>query len=283
MKKRTLIERFPLLLEPTFVAGVACMVLVWFPILIGRLFVTPEMAEVFADLPNQSISWSHWLGTQSEGRDVATIIIYGAPATLGIGLVGGGLALIIGATLGFLAGYVGGKIDTVIRTLVDVGLTIPSLAILIMIAASFPVLSIWTMGIIVASTAWMPITRIIRAQVLSYRQADFIKLARLSGAGNVSIIVYEIAPNLIPFLAATFVSSVTSATLASIGLEAFGLGTPGAFTLGRTIYDALYYSAMWRGMWWWWMPPIMILVVLFSGLFLLSIALDRIGNPKMGR
>jgi len=283
MKSMRFANRYPLILEPTFIAGVFCMALVWLPILIGSLFVTPEMADVFADIPNQPISWSHWLGTQSEGRDVATILIYGAPATLGIGLIGGGVALLIGSALGFLSGYVGGKIDAVIRTLVDIGLTVPSLAILIMIAASFPVLSVWTMGLIVASTAWMPITRIIRAQVLSYRQADFIKVARLSGAGDVSIIVYEIAPNLIPFLAATFVSSVTSATLASIGLEAFGLGTPGSFTLGRTIYDALYYSAMWQGMWWWWMPPILILVVLFAGLFLLSIALDRIGNPKMGR
>jgi peptide/nickel transport system permease protein len=90
-------------------------------------------------------------------------------------------------------------------------------------------------------------------------------------------------PNLIPFLAANFVNSVSSAILASIGLEVLGLGSQQTPTLGNTIYFAITNSAMWRGLWWWWLSPIIILIVLFLGLFLVSTALDELSNPRLNR
>jgi peptide/nickel transport system permease protein len=84
-------------------------------------------------------------------------------------------------------------------------------------------------------------------------------------------------------LAASFVNSVTTAILASIGLEVLGLGPRESYTLGNTIYEAMYYTAMWRNMWWWWLPPIIILILIFLGLFLLSKELDRIANPRLER
>ncbi len=263
--------------------GVGLMILALTPVLIGRFFVDPEMAEVFGGIPNLRPSLEHPLGTQSEGRDLLAVIMLGTPATLAIGLIGGGVAVLIGGILGFTAGYFGGRIDAVIRTMVDVGLTIPPLAILIMIAASYPVVSITLMGLIIASTAWMFATRVIRAQVLTLREREFVRVAKLSGVSDFGIIFFELVPNLIPFLAASFVNSVTTAILASIGLEVLGLGPRQSFTLGNTIYEATYYTAMWRGMWWWWGPPIAILVCIFLGLFLISNVLDRIANPKLDR
>ena len=139
------------------------------------------MAEVFAGIPNQRPSLEHPLGTQSEGRDLLAVIMLGTPATLAIGLIGGGVAVLIGGILGFTAGYFGGRIDAVIRTIVDIGLTIPPLAILIMIAAAFPLVSIPVMGLVIACTEWMWATRVIRAQVLTLREREFVRVAKLSG------------------------------------------------------------------------------------------------------
>ena len=265
------------------VAGLIIMLLALLPMALGLTLLDPMLGEIMGDMPNLLPSWQHPLGTQSEGRDVLVLLAHGTPATLTIGLIGGTVALLLGTTLGFVSGYFGGIVDTIIKTAVDVGLTIPPLAILILIAASFPVVTLVAMGIVVASTSWMFSARVIRSQVISLREREFVKLARLSGAGNLHIIVFELIPNLIPFLAANFVNAVTTTILASIGLEVLGLGPQQSRTLGSMIYEALYYTAMWRGLWWWWFPPILVLIFIFLGLFLISTALDRYGNPRFDR
>jgi peptide/nickel transport system permease protein len=211
------------------------------------------------------------------------LMLVGTPATLRIGLIGGGIGLLVGVFLGLISGYFGGWLDGLIRGIVDVGLTIPSLAILIMIAASFRGLSLNLMGIVIALTAWMHTTRTIRSQVLSLRERNFIQMAKLSGSGNFGVMFQEILPNIIPYIAASFVDAVSTAILASIGLEVLGLGAQKAQTLGNTIYFAIFYSAMWRGLWWWWLPPIIVLVCIFLGLFLVSTALDEFANPRLKR
>jgi peptide/nickel transport system permease protein len=263
--------------------GVLFLIIALLPTIIGPFFVSPVQSDVLSDIPNLPPDSSHPLGTQSEGRDVLAVLMHGTPATLTIGLIGGGVALVVGSALGFIAGFFGRRTDAIISTLVDIGLTIPPLAILILIGASFPVVTLLAMGIIVATTAWMSSARVIRAQVLSLKEREYVRVARLSGAGNFYIIFFELAPNLIPFLAANFVNAVTSTILASIGLEVLGLGPQQSRTLGSTIYEAMYHTAMWRGLWWWWLPPIIILVLIFLGLFLVSIGLDRYANPRLER
>lgn len=265
------------------IIGFFLLLLALMPMILGLLFMNPALGDIMGDMPNLLPSWKHPLGTQSEGRDILVLLAHGTPSTLIIGLIGGTVALFLGTALGFISGYFGGAIDTVIKTGVDVGLTIPPLAILILIAASFPVVTLVAMGVIVASTSWMFSARVIRSQVISLREREFVKLARLSGAGNAHIIMFELMPNLIPFLAANFVNAVTTTILASIGLEVLGLGPQQSRTLGSMIYEALYYTAMWRGLWWWWFPPILILILIFLGLFMISTALDRYGNPRIDR
>ena len=264
-------------------AGVGLILCALLPVLLGRWFVTPEMAAVFGDVPNLPPSLKHPLGTQSEGRDLLATLMLGTPATLAIGLIGGGVAVLLGGTLGLVSGYRGGWTDTVIRTIVDVGMTVPPLAVLILIAVSIPKVSVPVMGLIIATTAWISVTRVMRSQVLTLRERLFIKTAKLSGVASIGIMAFELAPNLIPLFAASFVNSVTTAILASIGLEVLGLGPRQSYTLGNTIYEAMYYTAMWRDMWWWWLPPIFILILIFLGLFLVSNDLDRIANPRLER
>jgi peptide/nickel transport system permease protein len=210
------------------------------------------------------------------------VLIAGVPLTLEVGLLAGGVGLLIGAVLGFTAGYFGGPLDAIIRTAADVILPIPALAVLVVIASTIhTLLSVEIMALVIASLAWMYPTRTIRAQVLTMRNRAFVDVGRLSGESHLAIIFRELMPNLLPYLAASFVGAVGAGILAGIGLEALGLGPQDKPTLGMTIFWAIYYGATLRGMWWWWGPPIVILVLVFLSLFLIAQGLDRYANPRL--
>ena len=249
---------------------------------VGSLFIDADLSRVGSAAANTSPSIQHPLGTDAAGRDLLAVMVAGTPLTLRVGLIAGAVGLGIGTILGFVAGFFGGWIDNLIRGAADVLMTIPGLLFLVVLATSLQTtVTVNMMALVVASLAWMIPTRTIRSQVLSMREAGYVQVARLSGMGDLEIIARELLPNLLPYLAASFVSAVGAAVLASIGLEALGLGPQNQPTLGMTIYWALYYTSLLRGVWWWWAPPIMMIVLIFVGLFLISMGLDRIANPRM--
>ena len=251
---------------------------------IGRLVWDVSQASPLSGPANQGVSWDHPLGTDRQGRDLLSVMIIATPLSLYVGLLAGLIGVTIGTVLALIAAYYGGRVDAAIRGIVDVGLTIPPLLVLILIAVSMQAsLSISQMALVVASLAWLFPTRTIRSQVLSIKERAYIQVARLSGARGPQIIFLEIMPNLLPYLAATFVCAVSSAILAAIGLEFLGLGPIEANTLGITLYWVNYYSALLHGMWWWFMPPVIIIIILFVGLFAISAGLDEIANPRRRR
>ena len=248
---------------------------------LGPYFYDTELAKVGAVIPSQPPSREHPLGTDVQGSDVLAVLILGTPQTLKIGLIAGFVGLGIGIVLGLVSGYFGGVQDTVVRIVTDVFLTIPTLAILIVVASNIRVLSIEAMALIVASLAWMGPTRNIRSQVLTLRERRYIQMARISGLNDMEIIFTEILPNLIPYIAATLVLSISSGILAAIGLEVLGLGPSHLPSLGMLIFWSQFYDAIFRGMWWWFVPPIVVLILIFVGLFLLATGLDNISNPRL--
>jgi peptide/nickel transport system permease protein len=265
-------------------AGFALLGILVALMVIGPLFVNVNNAQPMSVPPDTAPSRAYPFGTDSQGRDILALMIRGVPLTLEIGLLAGGIGLLIGIVLGFLAGYVGGFVDTVIRSAADILLTVPNLLVLIVIAASIRgLVSVKVIGLVVALLAWMWPTRTIRAQVLSLRERPFIEMAKLNGMSTPRIIVRELVPNLLPYLAASFVGAVASGILAAIGLEALGLGQQQEPTLGMTIYWAIYYSALLRGLWWWWAAPAAMIVILFMALFLITAGLDEIANPRLRR
>lgn len=270
--------------HPQLAAGLAIVfvVLAFGPV--GSLFVDTDQARVGSALANLTPSLKHPLGTDAAGRDLMAVMVAGTPLTLRVGFLAGAVGLGIGILLGFVAGYFRGLSDTLIRGAADVLLTVPGLLFLVVLATSLrTAVTVDMMALVVASLAWMLPTRTIRAQVLSMRERAYVQVARLSGMGDLEIIARELLPNLLPYLAASFVSAVAAAVLASIGLEALGLGPQNEPTLGMTIYWALFYTSLLRGMWWWWAPPMVMIVLIFIGLFLVSMGLDRIANPRMWR
>jgi peptide/nickel transport system permease protein len=198
-----------------------------------------------------------------------------------VGLIAAGIGMIVGIILGFTAGFLGGWPDAIIRTLADSWLTIPSLALLIVISAFVRQISIETQALLLSLFAWAGPTRLLRAQVLTLRERGYIRMARLSGASTISIMFREIMPNLLPYMAASFSGNVSGAILAATGLEALGLGPTRIPTLGMTIFYSIRASAVLRGMWWWWGVPIVGLVIIFTGLFMIAVGLDEVANPRL--
>jgi peptide/nickel transport system permease protein len=274
-------------LNRKLVVGVALVGGVLLLTLIGRLFWNTDLARAASSPLNLPPFWmtggstAHPLGTENSGRDLLALLIVGGPTTLEVGLVVGVSSMIIGIVLGFAAGYLGGVADTVIRTLSDTALTIPSLAILIVISSYVREMNVATMALIVALFAWAGPTRLIRAQVLSMREQGYVRMARLTGLSTSDVMFKEMMPNLLPYLAASFIGAASGGILAAVGLEALGLGPQRVPTLGMTVSNSIQGSAILRGMWWWWGTPTLVLMAIFIGLFLVAIGLDEVANPRL--
>jgi len=267
--------------NPPLLIGLALLGAIAALALAGPLLVDATLSQVGAVPPRRPPSAAHWFGTDAQGRDVLAVMALAMPQTLKIGLVAGLISLAVGVTLGLVAGFAGGLLDTAIRTACDVMMTIPGVAVLVLVAANVRSMSVELMAVIVAALSWMVAARTIRAQTLSLRERGYVQVARLNGMGTMRLILVEVLPNLLPFIAASFVIAVGQAMLATIGLEALGLGPQTELTLGMTIYWAQFYGAVIRGMWWWWGPPIAALAAIFVGLLLASTGMDRVVNRRL--
>jgi len=279
-------------LNTKFVTGLVMVLAVLFMGLIGPRFWDETLARVASSPLNLPPAWvhdpqfdepdpAHPLGTESNGRDILAVVITGAPRSFQVGLIAAGVGLSIGTMLGLTAGLLGGWVDGLIRTIADSVLTIPSLALLIVISSYVRVVEISALALILALFSWAGPTRLVRAQVLSLRERGYVRMARLSGASTFEIMFREMLPNMLPYLASSLAGNVAGAILAATSLEALGLGPTRIPTLGMTIFFAIRSSAVIRGMWWWWGFPILILIVIFTGLFLMAIGLDEIANPRL--
>jgi peptide/nickel transport system permease protein len=267
---------------PMLTVGLALILAIVLMSLIGPLFVEKERVNVGYAMPDQRPSREYLLGTDTVGRQLLAIIIYGTPLTLRVGLIAGAIGLSVGMVFGLVSGYYGGFWDHLLRGAADAFLTVPGLLVLVVIATTFHGgISVTKQALVVSALAWMYPTRTIRSQVLSMRERGYVRLARFSGMNGFEIIFKELIPNLLPYLAASFVGAVSAGILASIGLEALGLGPQNEPTLGMTIYWSMYYTSILRNLWWWFAPPIVIIVIIFVGLFLISAGLDQVANPRL--
>ena len=270
--------------NPSLAVGIALLVVLGLFVMVGNFVVDTKDARPLSAPALRPPSADYPFGTDRQGRDLFAVMVAGTPLTLRIGFIAGFLGVGLGTVLAFIAAYYRGLVDTLIRGVADIGLTVPGLLVLIIIAVSIKgALTVNQMAIIVASLAWLYPTRTIRAQVLSLRERGFVEVARLSGMSGPGIIFFELMPNLLPYLAATLGNAVSAAILASIGLEVLGLGPIDSPTLGMTLYWVNFNAAIINGWWWWWTAPTVIILTVFLGLFFLTVGLDEIANPRLRR
>ncbi len=272
--------------NPALGAGLGILIFLLLFTSVGRLIVNPQHAYPLSVIANQPPTAQFPFGTDRQGRDLLAVMVVGTGMTLQIGAIAGAIGLGVGIVLGFVAGYYGGTLlDTVITSFIDVYMSIPSFLVLVLIASTFRkiTLNVTTMGLIVAIVSWAGPARAIRAQVLSMRERPFVMMAKLSGMGNIEIVMKELVPNLLPFLVMSLSQSVYGGIMASLGLEALGIGSRREPTMGMTLYYVNYYSAFMVGMWWWIIEPVIVIVLTLTSLVLTSFGLDEIANPRTRR
>src|SRR6185437_9343475 len=268
----------------SLLVGIVLLGIIVLFMVVGAFTVDTSNAQPLSVPTLQPPSWDYPFGTDRQGRDLLAVMVAGTPLTLKIGFIAGAIGVGVGAVLAFTAAYYRGWVDTIIRGIADIGLTVPGLLVLIILAVSLKgSLKVDQMALVVASLAWLSPTRTIRAQVLTLRERGYVEIARLNGMSGPGIIFRELMPNLLPYLAATLVSSVSAAILATVGLEVLGLGPVEAPTLGMTLYWVEFNAAIINGWWWWWLAPLVIILMVFLGLFFLTAGLDEIANPRLRR
>jgi len=226
-------------------------------------------------------SADYWFGTTSFGQDVFSQFVYGLRAAFLVGAVGGGIAWVLGAAVGFTAGYRGGWLDDLLNMLTNVVLVIPTLAILIIVAAYVNVHSYVTEAVLIGLTSWPWAARAVRAQTFSLKTRDFVDIARLSGRGTRQIITAEIAPNMSSYLLMMFILLFGGAILIGASLDFLGLGPATQVSLGLMINSAYLASALVLGSWWWFLPPGLGIIAIVGGLYVMNVGLDEIFNPKL--
>lgn len=229
----------------------------------------------------QPPSSEYWFGTTTFGQDVFVQFVHGLGATFFVGLVGGGLAALVGMTIGFVAGYRGGVIDELLNMLTNVVLVIPTLMVLIIVVAYVDARGLLIEAVFIGLTSWPWAARAIRAQTLSLRTREFVDLGRLSGMSTRQIIVGEIAPNMSSYLMLTFILLFGGAVLIAATLDFIGLGPTDGMSLGLMMNNAVLWSALQLGMWWWFIPPGIGIVAIVGSLYVLNVGLDQIFNPRL--
>jgi peptide/nickel transport system permease protein len=266
------------------IGGFVILLLVLFTV-VGALTVNPHHAYPLSAPAKRPPSLAYPLGTDFFGRNLLAAMVVGLWQTAVIGLIAGGLGTFIGVVLGFVSAYFGGWIDYFIKGACQILTPIPVLLIQVVLAGSLDkrYVTIYTMALIVVMLAWMGPTLVIRSQVLTMKERQFVAVAKLSGVGDFGIIFGEILPNLLPFIAAAFVNQVFAAVFASFYLAVLGLGPLREPLLGNIIWAAQSQGAFFNGWWWWPIEPAVAMILILGSLALVNMGLDELANPRVRR
>lgn len=245
-------------------------------------FVAPHDPLDSSFEPLAPASGTNWLGTTTDGRDIASQLIYGSRISLIVGVFGGLLATAISLVIGMISGYAEGTIlDDILSFFTNVALVIPVLPLIITIVAYFEVRGVGLIVFVIAITSWAGGARAKRAQIITLRNREFVTAAKFSGEGTGRIVFREIMPNMTSLVAAAFVGSATGAIGAEAGLGALGLGDSQAVSWGFMLYQANAQGAIAQGLWLWVFVPGMVLAVLITAMSFINFGVDLLSNPHL--
>ena len=212
--------------NPLLIGGIGLLLGLFACVILGYLFYEQEdllgepqgvngLTRALSVPAREKPSWNPFdvypLGTDEQGRDILAVMIVGTPLTLRIGLIAAAIGVGTGMILAFMAAYIGGWVDGVIRVIVDSLIPIPGLLILVLVATSLNPgkgLSVDQMAFVISILAWPGPARAIRSQVLVMRERGYVEMARMSGTSTIGIVFKEMMPNLLPYVLASFVASV---------------------------------------------------------------------------
>src|SRR5438132_18314 len=225
-------------------------------------------------------SWSHPLGLDDGGIDMVTLLMWGARISLVVGFAATLVSMLIGGTIGVLAGYFGGKTDVVLMRITDYFLVIPDVPLMIVVAAIWGP-SLFHIIIVIGILLWTSTARVLRAQVKSVRELVYVKRARSLGASHTRIVLRHVLPQVAPLLIASTVLTIAVAIFDETALAFLGLGDPSRISLGKMIENAFQRAAISTGAWWAIVPPGVLVALIILACSLIGGALEDALNPRL--
>jgi peptide/nickel transport system permease protein len=247
-------------------------------------FVAPYNPSFQSPNPALSMngpSFAHWLGTTQTGQDVFSQLLYGIRLTLELSVIVGVVATVVAIVAGVTAGYLGGVWDELLSLVTNVFLVMPALPLLIVLLGYLRNAGQTPTIVVLSVLGWPWGARLLRAQTLALRSRDFVAAARETGERTWRIIVFEIVPNELSLIAASFVNTVLYAIGASVALAFVGLADLNSWSLGTMLYWAESDQALQLGAWWWFVPPGLAVALIGTGLVLLNTGIDELANPRL--
>jgi peptide/nickel transport system permease protein len=226
-------------------------------------------------------SAQHLFGTTQLGQDVLSQVLTGIRLTLELALLVGVIVTAISVLVGVTAAFLGGVWDDVLSLLTNVFLVIPALPVLIVLLGYLPQQGQTPTILVLSLLGWPWGARVIRAQTLTIRNRDFVAASRESGEKTWRIIIFDIIPNEISLIAASFVNTVLYAIGASVALAFIGLTDVNSWSLGTVLYWVQQDDAVQSNAWWWFVPPGLAVALMGVSLVLLNSGIDEIGNPRL--
>ncbi len=224
-------------------------------------------------------SAAHLLGTTYYGLDVLSQLIHGTRIVLIVGITCAVLIALIGTNIGLLAGYYGGRVETVLMRLTDLAFGIPFIPFAVVLVALLGP-SLWNAIVAISLLMWRSTARVIRSQVLSLRERGFVKAARIAGASDLRILYVHIFPNVLPMALLYVAFDIAWAVLAEASIAFLGFGDPHQTSWGQMLYLA-YVSGSIRQAWWWTVPPGAALSLFVVSIFLVGREYERLANPRL--
>lgn len=236
-------------------------------------------AEIYARAAGPS--GDHLLGTTNYGQDIFSQVVYGARPALLIAVLAGLLATVLSVLIGVSSAYLGGFWGDVLNLLTDVFLVIPTLPLVIVIAAYANQHSISVLIVALVITGWSYGARQLRSQALSLRNRDFLQAAKVRGERASYIIVFELLPTMTSLIVANFLGAALYSILTAAGLEFLGLGNTSSIDWGTMLYWAQNNEALQTGQYLWATVPGVCIAALGTAFALLNNAFDEISNPAL--
>jgi peptide/nickel transport system permease protein len=237
-----------------------------------RVQVTPD--DILAPPDAQ-----HLLGRDDAGKDVLSLLIYGARVSLVVGFTASFMSMIIGTTVGLVAGYHGGRIGNVSMRFVDFLMVIPDLPLMLVIIAVMG-RGLGNIILVIGLLGWTYTARLVRSQVLSIKERQFVLRGRSVGASHTRLILRHILPMILPLIIAQAILDISVAILAESSLAFLGLGDPTLISWGSMLNFA-FERAVSREAWWFILPPGLAIVWVSLSLVLIGNTLDQIVNPRL--
>jgi peptide/nickel transport system permease protein len=222
------------------------------------------------------------MGTDTLGRDLREGLLFGFPIALTIAIVASTLTTVIGASLGIISGYTGGRTDLIIQRVADIVSNVPVLPLLIFLVFILGS-NLFIIILLLVAFSWPGLTILLRSMVLQVRSGQLVEAALSMGASRWRIMYRHVFPTTAPFVLAQMIFFAPSAILAEAALSFLGLGDPTLPTWGQILEAGFRTGAIYIGYWWWIIPPGVLIVVTAMAFMFLALATEPVVNPRLRR